>query len=618
MRILVIDPFAGAAGDMLIGGLLAAGADRDAVRRAMASVVADPEIGFVDRAGIRAIRVRTHAGHTSRTLADVLARVAASDAPMAAIALAERVFRRLHGAEASIHGDDHVHFHEVGADDAIADVLGAATALLSLGVAGVAVMPVPLGPGTIAGAHGTYPLPAPATVALLAGAGVEVRLEPEADGELVTPTGAALLAECRTLSWRTLGPFRIATAGYGAGSRDPPAGRTCSGPSWSRRSLPHEDYVEVLETNVDDATGEVLAHTLARLMEEGARDAQAIPALMKKGRMGYLVRVVCRPGDGPVLARVLAAEPRDARCPLGTVRSPARRRADGRAGRGHDRVRDTDHRYEAGPARREGIYLQTRIRAGANVGSRDSASHCAWLSARWRRLPADIPRERRRMSTDRLSSGSEALDGLLGGGYEHRVITQLYGEAATGKSTLAVLATVQALRTGRAVVYLDSEGFSAERFRQVAGDEADALVEKLFLFEPLDLAEQGVMIANADAVLRNRPAALIVVDSATALYRQEDLDDNEAMRLLTRQMLHLLGLARRHDLPVLVTNQVYMDPGRNRVVGLGGSALEHISKAIVRLEKMDGRRRAVLAKHRSRPEGGRFEYEITQTGIREV
>jgi uncharacterized protein (TIGR00299 family) protein len=308
MRILVIDPFAGAAGDMLIGGLLAAGADRDAVRRAMASVVADPEMGFVDRAGIRAIRVRTHAGHTTRTLADVLARVAASDAPTAAIALAERVFRRLHGAEASIHGDDHVHFHEVGADDAIADVLGAATALLSLGVAGVAVMPVPLGPGTIAGAHGTYPLPAPATVALLAGAGVEVRLEPEADGELVTPTGAALLAECRTLSWRTLGPFRIAAAGYGAGSRDPPGRPNVLRALVVETELPHEDYVEVLETNVDDATGEVLAHTLARLMEEGARDAQAIPALMKKGRMGYLVRVVCRPGDGPALARVLAAE----------------------------------------------------------------------------------------------------------------------------------------------------------------------------------------------------------------------------------------------------------------------------------------------------------------------
>ena len=213
-----------------------------------------------------------------------------------------------------------------------------------------------------------------------------------------------------------------------------------------------------------------------------------------------------------------------------------------------------------------------------------SACRCGRSPERWGTPPAVRPREREPMSTDRLSSGSEALDRLLGGGYEHRVITQLYGEAATGKSTIAVLATAQALRTGKSVVYIDTEGFSAERFRQIAGDEATTLVEKLFLYEPLDLAEQGVMIANAEAILRSKPAALVVVDSATALYRQEDLDDNEALRLLTRQMLHLLGLARRHDLPVLVTNQVYMDPGKNRVVGLGGTALEHISKAIVRLE----------------------------------
>ncbi len=370
MRLLVIDPVAGVAGDMLVGGMLAAGADRDAVRRAMASVVAEPEFGFADRAGIRAVRVRTHAGHAARSLDDVLARVAAADASAAAIALAVRVFRRLHAAEVSIHGDDHVHFHEVGADDAIADVLGAATALLSLGVEGVAVMPVPLGPGAITGAHGTYPLPAPATVALLAGAEIEVRLEPEADGELVTPTGAALLAEIRTLSWRALGPFRIAAAGYGAGSRDPPGRPNVLRALVVETELPHEDYVEVLETNVDDVTGEVLSHALARLMEEGARDAQALPALMKKGRMGYLVRVVCLPGDGPALARVLATEARDARRPLGSVRPPARGGADSRAGRGHHRLRDTDHRGEAGLARRQGIYLQTRIRAGADVGSR--------------------------------------------------------------------------------------------------------------------------------------------------------------------------------------------------------------------------------------------------------
>lgn len=308
MRILVIDPVAGAAGDMLVGGLLAAGADRDAVRRAMASVVADPEFGLADRAGVRAVTVATRAGHAVRSLDDVLARVAGADAAPAAIALARRVFSRLHAAEVSVHGSETVHFHEVGADDAIADVLGAATALLSLGVDGVAVMPAPIGPGAVSGAHGTYPLPAPATVALLSGSGIEMRLDPSADGELVTPTGAALLAEMQTHPWRALGPFRIVAAGYGAGSRNPSNRPNVLRALVVEMELPHEGHVEVLETNVDDATGETLSYALARLMEAGARDAQAVPALMKKGRMGYLVRVVCLPEDGPALARVLAAE----------------------------------------------------------------------------------------------------------------------------------------------------------------------------------------------------------------------------------------------------------------------------------------------------------------------
>ena len=187
---------------------------------------------------------------------------------------------------------------------------------------------------------------------------------------LVTPTGAALLAEILTLSWRALGPFRIAAAGYGAGSRDPADHPNVLRALVVETDLPHEDYVEVLETNVDDTTGEVLSHTLARLMEEGARDAQALPALMKKGRMGYLVRVVCRPGDGPALARVLAAE-------LGTlgVRSaPYVHRLV--ADRTVERIAVTigsetrTIESEAGPARRQGIYLQTRIRAGAGVGAR--------------------------------------------------------------------------------------------------------------------------------------------------------------------------------------------------------------------------------------------------------
>lgn len=308
MRILVIDPIAGAAGDMLVGGLLAAGADRDAVRRAMASAVAEPEFAWEDRAGIRAVRVRTRAGRSSRTLEEVLGIIAGADAPPAAVALAGRVFCRLHAAEAAVHGDDRAHFHEVGADDAIADVLGAATAVLSLDADGVAVLPVPLGTGTVEGAHGSYPLPAPATTALLASAGIEGRFDPGADGETATPTGAALLAEMRTHDWRELGPLRILAAGYGAGSRDPPGRPNVLRVLSVETAHPQEGYVEVLETNVDDITGEQLARAIERLMEEGARDAQAIPAMMKKGRMGYLVRVVCLPGDGPALARVLATE----------------------------------------------------------------------------------------------------------------------------------------------------------------------------------------------------------------------------------------------------------------------------------------------------------------------
>lgn len=308
MRILVIDPVGGAAGDMLVGGLLAVGADREAVTRAMASVVAEPTVELVDRAGIQAIYVRTHAVSTHRSLDEVLKRVDGADAPESAIALARRVYLRLYGAESRVHGGDHVHFHEVGADDAIADVIGAATALISLDLDGVAVMPVALVPGTVHGAHGAFPLPSPATVGLLTDSGIEARLESGDGTEVLTPTGAALLAEFQTLSWRALGTFTVTTCGYGAGSRNPPDRPNVLRTLLVETASMDSDRVDVLETNVDDVTGEILAHTIVRLMETGARDAQALPALMKKGRMGYLVRVVCRPEDGAQCARILAEE----------------------------------------------------------------------------------------------------------------------------------------------------------------------------------------------------------------------------------------------------------------------------------------------------------------------
>lgn len=307
MNILLFDPFSGAAGDMVIGSLLDLGADEEAVRAAMRSVVSEPTIERVDRSGIQAVYVRAHAQVHHRTLDEVLDRVAGSDAPAPALEMARNVFFRIHRAEESIHGPG-AHFHEVGADDAIADVVGACTALYSLNVDGVAILPVALGYGSVVSSHGTFPVPAPATVAILKGSGL--RTIPGGEKrELCTPTGAALLAEFMTTGPEDLGPAEIVAIGYGAGSKNP-SGR----PNVLRSMLLNieggvgSDRVDVLETNVDDVTGEIIAYSLARLIEEGARDASAIPVVMKKGRSGHLIRVITYPDTTAHLAGVMARE----------------------------------------------------------------------------------------------------------------------------------------------------------------------------------------------------------------------------------------------------------------------------------------------------------------------
>ena len=225
------------------------------------------------------------------------------------------------------------------------------------------------------------------------------------------------------------------------------------------------------------------------------------------------------------------------------------------------------------------------------------------------------------MKPDRVSTGSRPLDDLLGGGLERRTITQIYGEPASGKSTLCLLAAVASLRAGNAVVYIDTEGFSVERFTQVAGGHAAEFADRLYLFEPIDFTQQGAMIADTEALLRKKdgaPVDLLVMDSMTALYRTELDLGREAVRRLSHHVIKLLGLAKKYDIPVLITNQIYVDVERDRVSGLGGTALEHISKAIVRLEKRDSVRRAMLRKHRSRPEGLSFDFVITEDGIKAV
>ncbi|MDD1685050.1 MAG: LarC family nickel insertion protein, partial [Methanoregula sp.] len=279
MRVLIFDPFHGAAGDMITGALLGCGADRKAVMRAMAAVAAEPAIKSVTRAGIRAVRVETKAAPAHRTPAEVMQRLddAAPHMPAPALSMARRVFERIHAAETEVHGE-HVHFHEVGADDAIADVAGACTAMHLLDIDGVRVLPVTLGHGTVSGSHGLFPVPAPATAVILQQAGLAVTAGEHA-GELCTPTGAALLAEFSTLDPGRPGAYTIRATGYGAGTRNPR-----NAPNVLRAmvvetqgnapasSLP-EDEVDILETNVDDVSGEVIAAAIARFMEAGARDA---------------------------------------------------------------------------------------------------------------------------------------------------------------------------------------------------------------------------------------------------------------------------------------------------------------------------------------------------------
>ena len=312
MRVLVFDPFHGAAGDMIIGALLDCGADKNSVMRAMQSVVSEPAITEVTRAGIRAVTVNTHATPVHRTFSEVITRLDSvkAEVPAEALAMAKRVFERINHAEEQVHGA-HVHFHEVGADDAIADVIGACTALHSLGLDGVAVMPIELGRGVATGSHGTFPIPAPATVEIISRSELIAMLGVE-EMELCTPTGAALLAEFSTIPPKNLGTYTILAVGYGAGSRDP-AGvpnviRALVVETKGNEGTLPQDTVDILETNIDDVSGEVIAYAITRFMEKGARDANAIPVIMKKGRPGFLIRVICTSDKSGELAELMARE----------------------------------------------------------------------------------------------------------------------------------------------------------------------------------------------------------------------------------------------------------------------------------------------------------------------
>jgi len=383
MRLAYLDCFSGISGDMFLGALLDAGVSAQVLRETVAAlnIGARLQISRVNRSGIAATKVDVfageekdsareehggqghshehhlkHAGHHGGVASGELGRAPAETPalqsragapaphghgrPLKAIkemigqaALSDRarqtavaIFEALGAAEAKIHNVEieKIHFHEVGAVDALVDIVCAAVGAAALGVDEIVCSPLNVGGGTVSCAHGTFPVPAPATVELLKEAPV---YSSGVQAELVTPTGAAIV---KVLAKR-FGAFpemRIEKAGYGAGTRDFPGHanvvRLTIGealPELAAKVL--QETITVLEANLDDLNPQVFGYVMDRMLDEGALDAFGMPVQMKKNRPGMLLTVLCKPEDAAKLTQIIFAETTT----LGVRRREERRQA---------------------------------------------------------------------------------------------------------------------------------------------------------------------------------------------------------------------------------------------------------------------------------------------------
>ncbi|GAA0717449.1 uncharacterized protein (TIGR00299 family) protein [Halorubrum trapanicum] len=377
MRTLVFDGRTGAAGDMICAALIAAGADPDVLAPVSDALPVRYEVGETEKTGIRATtvdvlvdgndteRVGTDPGHdhghshdhdhdhdhdhshdtessggddhaegagVHRTYREVVDLVESMALPAPVESTALDAFELLGCAEASVHGTDldEAHFHEVGADDAVADVVGAALLLEDVDPERVVATPVAAGGGTVEMSHGTYPVPAPATTEIATRSEFRIVGGP-IDRELLTPTGAAILGAVAE-GVDAVPDLAVERAGYGAGDADfdrhPNVCRALVGDGGLPDSeeeehdaqadhahadhardggLVHDD-IAVLETNLDDAAPEVLGGLQETLTRAGARDVTIVPTTMKKSRPGHLVKVICKPDDAEAVAERLARE----------------------------------------------------------------------------------------------------------------------------------------------------------------------------------------------------------------------------------------------------------------------------------------------------------------------
>ena len=338
MRVLYLDCFSGAAGDMFLGALIDAGVPLSDVRQALGSLAVDPDAVWterVTRTGISATKFcvrgedpahhhhHDHAhdhdhgdghAHEHRTLTEIHGLIDRSALDPAGRERAKALFTRLGEAEAAVHGIglDEVHLHEVGALDSIVDIVGAVYAVDALGVDRVVASPLNVGHGSVRAAHGLYPVPAPATLRLLEG--VPVYAGPQ-EAELVTPTGA-LLVTGYAAEYGPMPAMRIDGAGYGAGRRDfadtPNVLRAVVGEAGAHAAAGGVGAVVgdvvVLEAEIDDMNPQIFGVVMDQLLAAGALDVYYTPVQMKKNRPGTLLTVVAAPERRAVLAGLIFRE----------------------------------------------------------------------------------------------------------------------------------------------------------------------------------------------------------------------------------------------------------------------------------------------------------------------
>ncbi len=319
MKALVFEPFSGASGDMIIGSLLDLGVKESKIADAISVFNLEMEVKEVEKRGIVAKKVAfvskseesAKRARPLRSYTDIVRTIEHSGLSEEIIQNSLSVFERIADAEAKVHGElkESLTFHEIGAWDTIGDLIGSAIAFQEIRPEVVVSTPISVGSGFVDCEHGLLPVPAPATVEILKDTSLLYQGGPFASAsELLTPTGAALLAHFVQRSEPFLPQMRIEKAGYGAGSQDLPM------PNVLRASLGElaglsRDNIEVLETNVDNVTGEVLGNLIEVLMaEEGAKDVAIAPVLMKKGRTGHIIKVITAPQDAARIAHRIMEE----------------------------------------------------------------------------------------------------------------------------------------------------------------------------------------------------------------------------------------------------------------------------------------------------------------------